>query len=283
MLFFSLSTRQEYYVLPALPALVLLIASWMNDEVAEAEGFAVPQPLVVAGQRIAVALLALGSVAAVVAGFFVLHSRAPGPNTDLASLLKQNPGDYALSFGHFLDLNAQAMGAFRVPLMITAVALFGGALANWLLRRDYRPHGANLWLAAATFAFLLAAHLGLQTFSPVLTSKQLADAIEPELKPDDIIVIHGEYEAGSSLGFYLRRNDLHILNGRSSNLWYGSFFSDAPPIFEDEVSLGLRWTGVRRVFLWQDLNEKVPALPGKVFFITQGGGKEILSNQPNPY
>jgi hypothetical protein len=283
MLFFSLSTRQEYYVLPAMPALILLIAAWLNDEAKEAESFTVPNPLARSGQRISVVLLALGSIAALIAGFFVAHAHAPDPNTDLASLLRQNPGDYALSFGHFLDLNTQAMGAFRTPLLITAVALFGGTLANWFCRRDYKPHLGNLWLAAATFAFLLAAHIGLQAFSPVLTSRQLASAIAPELKPDDVIVIHGEYESASTLGFYLQRNDLHILGGRSSNLWYGSFFPDAPPIFEDAISMELKWTGTHRVFLWQDLSEPLPNLRGKTFFIAQSGGKEIISNQPNPY
>jgi 4-amino-4-deoxy-L-arabinose transferase-like glycosyltransferase len=283
LLFFSLSTRQEYYVLPALPPLILLIAAWLNDEAAEAESFTVPNPLTRAGHRISVVLLVLGSIAALLAGFLALHSHPPAPDTDLASLLKQNPADYALSFGHFLDLNAQAMGAFRDPLILTAVALFGGALANWLCRRNYKPHAANLWLAAATFAFLLAAHLGLQIFSPVLTSQQLAAAIAPKLKLTDLIVIHGEYEAASTLGFYLHRDDLHILNGRSSNLWYGSFFPDAPRIFEDDLSISLKWTEPRRIFLWQDLSEPVPPLPGKTYFITQRSGKEILSNQPNPY
>ncbi|MEO6912226.1 MAG: phospholipid carrier-dependent glycosyltransferase [Edaphobacter sp.] len=283
MLFFSFSTRQEYYVLPALPALILLIAAWLNDEADEAEAFTVPNRLVVAGQRISVALLILGSLAALAAGFFILHSHPLAPDTDLASILRQNPGDYALSFGHFLDLDTRAMGAFRTPLILTAIALFGGTLANWLLRGDYKPHAANLWLAAAAFAFLLAAHMGLQIFSPVLTSYKLAAAIAPELKPDDLVVIHGEYESGSTLGFYLHRNDIHILDGRSSNLWYGSFFPDTPPIFEDTASLRLKWTGVRRVFLWQDLDQPIPALPGKTFFITQSGGKEILSNQPTPY
>ena len=283
MLFFSLSTRQEYYVLPAMPALILLIAAWLNDEANEAESFTVPNLLTRSGQHISVVLLVLGSITALIAGFFVVHTHAPGPNTDLASLLKQNPSDYALSFGHFLDLNAEAMGAFRTPLLITALALFGGTLANWLCRRDYKPHLGNLWLAAATFAFLLAAHIGLQTFSPVLTSRQLANAIAPELKPDDLIIIHGEYESASTLGFYLRRNDIHILDGRSSNLWYGSFFPDAPPIFEDAVSMELKWTGIHRVFLWQDLSEPLPILRGRSFFIAQSGGKEIISNQPNPY
>jgi 4-amino-4-deoxy-L-arabinose transferase-like glycosyltransferase len=283
LLFFSLSTRQEYYVLPALPPLILLIAAWLNDEATEAESFTVPNPLTRAGQRISVVLLVLGSIAALIAGFFVLHAHPPGPNTDLATLLKQNPADYALSFGHFLDLNAQAMSAFRDPLLLTAIALFGGTLANWRLRRNYKPHAANLSLAAATFAFLLAAHIGLQIFSPVLTSRQLANAIAPLLKRNDLIVIHGEYESASTLAFYLRRDDLHILDGRSSNLWYGSFFPDAPPTFEDTLSLNLKWTEPRRIFLWQDLNDPVPALPGRTYFIAQSGGKEILSNQPNPY
>jgi 4-amino-4-deoxy-L-arabinose transferase-like glycosyltransferase len=283
MLFFSLSTRQEYYVLPAMPALIVLVAAWLNDEAREAESFAVPNRLVRSGQRISAALLALGSVAALVAGFLVLHSHGTHANTDLASLLKQNPGDYALSFGHFLDLNMQAMGAFRTPLAITAVALFGGTLANWLCRKAYQPHSANLWLAAATFAFLLAAHIGLQIFSPVLTSRQLASAMAPELRAGDLIVIHGEYESGSTLGFYLKRNDLHILDGRSSNLWYGSFFPDAPAIFEDAASMKLRWNGPRRVFLWQDLSDPLPDLGGKAYLIAQGGGKEILSNEPNPF
>ena len=283
LVFFSLSTRQEYYVLPALPAFALLIAAWLTREADEAEAFTVPNPLVTSGQRISTVLLAFGSAAALAALFFVVHSRPPGPNTDLATLLQQNPSEYALSFGHFLDLNAQAMGAFRGPLILTAITLFGGTLAAWLLRRAYKPHTANLWLAAGAFGFLLAAHLGLQIFAPVLTSKQLADAITPELRPGDIIVIHGEYEAASTLGFYLKRNDLHIYEGRSSNLWYGSFFPDAPRIFEDEDSLRLKWSGVGRVFLWQDVSQPLPKLPGKSYLLLQSGGKEILSNQPNPY
>jgi 4-amino-4-deoxy-L-arabinose transferase-like glycosyltransferase len=278
MLFFSLSTRQEYYVLPTLPALILLIAAWLTREAAEAH--TEPDLLVVAGQRISVLILVLGFIAALAAGFFILHTQLPSANTDLSTLLKQNPADYALSFGHFLDLNVQAMGAFHIPLLITAIALFVGTLANWQLRRIHRPHSANLCLAATAFAFLLATHLGLQIFSPVLTSKELANAIAIELKPDDVIIIHGEYESASTLGFYLRRNDLHILEGRSSNLWYGSFFPDAPPIFENAGSLSIKWSGPQRIFLWTE-PEHVPMLAGKVYLIAQSGGKEILSNQPS--
>ncbi len=281
MVFFSFSTRQEYYVLPALPALILLLAGWLAEEADEAATFVVPAPRVRAGQRISVVLLVLGSAAALACGFFVLYARPPGPNTDLASLLKQNPGEYALSFGHFLDLNAQAMGAFRAPLIVAAVSVFAGVLGSWWARHHYHAHAGTLALAAGSFGFLVAAHLGLQTFAPVLSSAQLADAIRPQIKARDLLVINGEYEAGSTLGFYLGRNDLHILNGRSSNLWYGSFFPDAPPIFETDTTLGLDWTSRRRVFLWTE-PDHVPPLPGPSFLVAASGGKEILSNQPNP-
>ncbi len=286
-LFFSLSTRQEYYVLPALPAGAVLIAGWLARE-------AEPRPapdfgsnsapnFARGGRRVRAVLASLGVAAAAVCLFFLLHARAPVPGTDLSTLLAQNPGEYALSFGHFLDLNADAMGMFRTPLALTAVCLgLGWPLAWWLSLR-HRLHRSNLVLAAGTFGFLFAAHLGLETFSPVLSSARLAEAIRPLLKPADLVAIHGEYEAGSTLGFYLQRNDVHILEGRSSNLWYGSFFPDAPHIFETPASLAAKWNGPGRIFLWQSLTDPpntLPPLPGPVYILARSGGKEIVSNRP---
>ena len=80
------------------------------------------------------------------------------------------------------------------------------------------------------------------------------------------------------------RDRIHILEGRSSNLWYGSFFPDAPNIFETAQSLAKRWAGPQRIFLWQDLGDQpspLPALPAPVYVIARSGGKEIVSNQPN--
>jgi hypothetical protein len=125
--------------------------------------------------------------------------------------------------------------------------------------------------------FLIAAHMALVTFSPVLSSKALADAIRPRLQADDVVEIHGEYEAGSTLGFYLRR-EVRILDGRSSDLWYGSFFSDAPQIFDDDASFRGIWSGSQRIFLWTPIAQ-VPKLPGPAYSIAQSGGKEILSNR----
>ena len=126
--------------------------------------------------------------------------------------------------------------------------------------------------------FLIAAHMALVTFSPVLSSKALADAIRPRLQPGDVVEINGEYEAGSTLGFYLRRQ-VRILNGRSSDLWYGSFFSDAPQHLRRRCILpaALEWPAADFSL---DPKDHVPALPGPAYAIAQSGGKEILSNQP---
>ena len=308
VLFFSFSTRQEYYVLPALPAFVLLIASWLAlDGRVEWEPHTESARITRrANGRCTEVLIVLGAVFAAAAAVLSLpRPHGPGDNVDLATLLQQNPGDYALSMGHFLDLNAQALGLFRTPLAIAAISLLLGPVASYALRRRARPHEATLALTAGVFGFLLAVHMALQTFAPVLSSAQLADAIRPQLKPDDLIVIHQEYEYGSTLGFYLQRpayyhggsltiplNPIHILTepfydgkpnyGRSANLWYGSFFPDAPEIFETAASLAAKWHGPKRIFVWQDLANQPappPAALTPAYVIAKSGGKEIVSNQ----
>ena len=72
------------------------------------------------------------------------------------------------------------------------------------------------------------------------------------------------------------------MEGRSSNLWYGSFFPDASTIFETRQSIAVKWTGPQRVFLWQDPSDRerpTLRLPGPVYVVAHGGGKEILSNR----
>ena len=272
---------------PRSAPLILLIAAWLNDDAAEAESFTVPSPLTRAGQRISVVLLAIGSLAALAAGFLALHAQppAPTPTSPRSSAKTPPPTPSPSDTSSTSTLRPWAPFAPAPPHRHRA------------LRRRPRQLAPPPRLATPPRQPLARRrHLRFPhrrpprpaDLLPLLTSQQLAAAIAPQLKPDDLIVIHGEYEAASTLGFYLHRpgagaEPLHILNGRSSNLWYGSFFPDAPPIFEDDTSLSLQWNGSHRIYLWQDLSDPVPSLPTKPYFITQSGGKEILSNQPNPY
>jgi hypothetical protein len=144
-------------------------------------------------------------------------------------------------------------------------------------------YGANLVLTFGMCAVLWCVHLGLATFYPILGSGPLADAINQRLKPNDLIVLDGEYSNGSSINFYTR-HPVYMLNGRVNNLWYGSLFADAPHRFEDDQSFGQLWRGKERVFfvthderrtkIWQQ--EKGGVL------VASSSGKFVLSNQPDP-
>lgn len=274
VVFFSFSTRQEYYTIPALPGLALLLGGWLSSEVESPAGSSLRR----SGRLSSAFLLALGVVAFVAAVLVLRESTVPPAGYDLAELLKKNPGEYALSFGHIFDLTPQAMGAFRVPLIGFASALLLGTAANWLLRRRNLPRLGNAVLTVMMVVVLYCAHLGLSTFSPILTSKALAQKVLAVYRPGDVIVIDGEYEPGSTMNYYTGIQ-CHILNGRSANLWYGSLFPDAPKIFEDDASFTRLWESSTRVFLWTD-KEMPKQLQGRnAIVLAHNGGKTIFTNR----
>jgi len=287
LVFFSFSTRQEYYVMPALPALALLTGGWLAQEAQAASA----SPLRRAGRVSATALLLLGAAAAVVAAALLATSQKPPPGTDIADLLKKNPGMYALSFGHFFDLTPQALGAFRGPLLATGAALLAGTALNWRLRRRGWVHAGNLALVGMMVIVLGASLAALTIFEPVLSSKALALEIRKRWRPGEVIVINGEYEEGSTLNFYTGQ-PVEILNGRSSDLWYGSLFPDAPRIFLDDDAFARLWRGPRRVYLWTD-EQRWPAVAAPqhaqtgpvgrdadaaAHLLAKSGGKYLVSN-----
>ncbi|MBI4454378.1 MAG: glycosyltransferase family 39 protein [Acidobacteria bacterium] len=277
--FFSFSTRQEYYALPALPALALLIGNWLARE----SQAAAESPLGRSGRVSSLVLFIVGVAGSAVALALALISQPAPPHADIADLLAKNPEKYALSLGHFFDLTPQALGAFRLPLLITGLALVTGTGLNWLFRRRASPFHGNLVLAAMGVAVLCCAHLGLLIFEPVLSSKALALAIWKEYQSGEVVVIHGEYEESSTLNFYTGIQ-LHILNGRRSNLWYGSLFPDSPRIFEDGASFAQLWEGPTRVYLWTDAARMPEILRDgsskNVYELARAGGKSIFSNRP---
>jgi len=105
---------------------------------------------------------------------------------------------------------------------------------------------------------LFSVHQGLVMFSPILSSKKLADAVEQEYRPGDVIVSYGTYEDASTLNFYVRQ-PIHVVNTRTEgDMYYGSLFPDAPALFEDDASLAALWKGPRRVFLWVEEDKVRP-------------------------
>lgn len=275
--FFTLSSRQEYYNLPALPALALMSAGLL----ARAD---VEDPC---SQRSALRwtawfLVPLSTLVALVCGYFSIIAPRPAAGTDIASLLAANPEFYNLSLGHIFDLTGAAMGLFRGPLLAVALGMLSMGFGSLILRRHKHPYAANLVLATATIVTLLAAHEGLTRFYPILGSKDLALAINHAgLEPTDQIILDGELTSGSSLIFYTH-HQLHLINGNVNGLWYGAFWPDAPRIFETEDSLRRLWSGSDRVFLLT-YHPKARAADlasfGLVHTLASAGGKTILTNR----
>jgi hypothetical protein len=274
VVFFSFSTRQEYYTIPALPALALLVGDWLAKEAASEPG----SPSRRAGKISALVLLVLLALGSMVGLGVLFFSRTPAPGTDLADLLRKNPAEYDLALGHFLDLTPEAMGAFRVPLLGAVISLVVGAGLNLVLRGRGRPRGGNMVLALMMVALLACVHAAFVTFSPILSSKLLADAIEKHYQRGNVLVVDGQYHQASTLNFYTGQ-PLRVLHEPSGNLWYGSKFPDAPAVFETPDSFRALWRGPQTVFLWAEEDQPRALRDEKHYLLARVGGKSIFTNR----
>jgi 4-amino-4-deoxy-L-arabinose transferase-like glycosyltransferase len=279
LVFFSFSTRQEYYAIPALPGLALLIGGWLQQE----DESPAASRLRRNGRIGSMALLVLSVVVFAIAMFLLMQSKSMPADSDLADLLKKNPNEYALALGHLFDLTPRALGLFRAPLAIFSIALLVGTLLNVLYRRSNFAQAGN-WVLTIMMVFVLfAVHQGLVMFSPILSSKKLADAIEQEYRPGDLLVVNGTYEDASTLNFYTRQ-PIHIVNSRDEgNMYYGALFPDAPSIFEDDASLQALWEGPKRVFLWVEEDHVPLFIKQSGYQLARSGGKLILMNRMVPH
>ncbi len=154
--FFTLSSRQEYYHLPALPALALLVGAFLAA--ADAHQGRAP---IQAQHWSAWFLVPLGLIVAFICGYFAITAHTPPAGADLYALLNNDPTHYNLSLGHLFDLTGTAMGFFRGPLATVAVGMLILGPLQHLLRRRARSYAANLAVTTGMTACLLAAHTGL--------------------------------------------------------------------------------------------------------------------------
>jgi 4-amino-4-deoxy-L-arabinose transferase-like glycosyltransferase len=270
--FFTFSTRQEYYTIPAVPALALLVGGWLVKESAapETEGRS--------GRVASLVLFSIVAVGSVVGVAMLLSSKPAAPGADLADLLQKNPQDYDFSLGHFLDLTPEALGRFRPQLIGAILSLFVGAGLNLWLRFKRKPEYGNIMLAGMMVALLACVHGAFVTFSPILSSKRLAVAIEKYYSPGDVVVIDGQYHEASTLNFYLQ-TQVRVLHEPSGNLWYGSKFPDVPHVFETPASFAQLWASSATVFVWTDQEKpkELQALPH--YLLARSGGKSIYTNR----
>ncbi|MDE1162094.1 MAG: glycosyltransferase family 39 protein [Acidobacteriaceae bacterium] len=292
--FFTISARQEYYHLPAIPALAILVGGVLaaaerqptsHDAALTSAAAATSlsperarrQTLLASGWFLA----PFGTILAAICGFFAITAPHPRAGLTLSDALTSNPADYNLSLGHLYDLTGAAMGFFRGPLALVAIGMLVLGPIAYIIRRKGRLFAANLTVVAGMTAVLVAAHGGLVRFNPILGSKDLALAINAVKQPGDQIILDGELTSGSTLLFYCDQPVL-LVNGRVNGPWFGSFWPDAPHIFLDDDALRHRWSGPERLFLLTyHPDQRIPDLSrfGPVHILATSGGKTILTNR----
>jgi len=274
LVFFSFSTRQEYYTIPALPAIALLVGGWLQRE----ESSETDSRERRAGLVCSTVLLVIGILAFVLGMVLLAGTHKPAAGADLADLLKKNPQDYDFSLGHVLDLTPEALTLFRGPLLGFSLSMLLGTAANWWMRRRGLTSRGNVALTVMMIGLLSCVHSGFVEFNPILSSHDLAVAIQKEFHPGDVIVVDGQYSKASTLNFYTGI-PLHVLDEPRGNLWFGAKFPDAPALFETRESFTKLWRGPQRVFIWTDQDDakELQGLPH--FVLARRGGKTIFTNQ----
>ena len=271
LVFFAISTNQEYYTFPAYLPLLLLASDALSSDRTESRW-----------NTVAYAVLSiLGTAAGVALIAGVWSSRHLPVPPDLGSVLADRQvADNTLSMSKFFDLTGAAFAGLRLPALLAAFALLIGPIVALL--RNRRSPRASIWILALSSAvFLFAAHIALVRFGPFMSSRTLARDIQRELRPEDKVMIYGDQAYGSSLTFYLQRQVL-LVNGRSTSLLWGSKYPDAPHIFLNDDDLLREWRGPHRVFLFVpgEKSAQVKSVLGSTPRIfAEVSGKQILTNQ----
>lgn len=264
MVFFTFSTTQEYYSMPAYPAFALLLGLGMAE----------------ARERLARQAHVLGVVCAVAAlaagGLLVRVWGLPAPG-DISRSLAKHPELYTLSLGHMGDLTIESFAYLKLPLALAALAFAAGAAAC----RRFRPRATHLGAALMMVLFLNAARLAMQVFDPYLSSYPIAEKLKKS--PKGTVIFGDQYYVFSSVFFYADLDRALLWRGRYHNLEYGSYAPGAPDVFLDDAELKEEWS--RPALVWMVAEgPKLAVLEEllgreRVHRVYESGGKWLLANR----
>jgi 4-amino-4-deoxy-L-arabinose transferase-like glycosyltransferase len=285
LIFFAISTNQEYYTFPAyLPLLMLIAAALVRAEQPHAASEA---PIFRRWFTIAHATFTIiGLAVAITLSIGLWTSRNLPFVPDIGELLAhRGVGDYTLSMSHLFDLTGPSFAALRLPAALAALAFAIGPAIAWILRTKRRHLAATTTVALTSAVFLIAAHIALVRFGPMLSSQNLAAKIQQleanhSIAPDTTILLYGDQSYGSSIPFYLGK-DVLLVDGRSSSMIFGSTFPDAPHIFLTHDDLLKIWgTGPRKIlFVPLEKRDVVDQFLGNKILIQETSGKALFTDR----
>jgi hypothetical protein len=288
LIFFAISTNQEYYTWPAWFAVLMLVAGSLATIEEAPEGNA--RWINASSQWLTTAhalFAGVGVLAAAALGYGLWASRHLPFVADIGTLLAhRGVGDYTLATSHMFDLTGPSFAALRLPAAIAAFALLLGPVAAWLLRRRGAGFEATATVAFTSALFLIAAHIAFVRFEPMLSSNAMADTInritQSPSESQDQLLIYGDYPNASSIVFYTQRQAL-LVDGRTSSMIWGSDYPDAPHIFLGDADLKQMWgTGVRKfLFVPDDHRVHVEQMLGaRLYPLQELSDKMLYTDRP---
>ena len=279
LLFFSLSTNQEYYTFPAYFPLLMLTAGALASE-ESAPGTASKW---LTGAQAALALV--GLLAAAALGYGLWSSRGLPSGSDIGALLGASrcSGLHALDGslirfnGAVLCRSSAACGAGgRRPS-----AGSGDRLDTAPSAPSFRGHGQRRLYFRCLFDCRAYCPGEVE---PMLSSHAMADTIN-HIAPrgtDATLILYGDVADGSSLLFYTQRPAL-LVNGRVSSVLWGSNYPDAPRVLISDADLLALWgTGPRRfLFVPGDVRAHVSGLLGnRAYLLQELSDKALYTDRP---
>jgi 4-amino-4-deoxy-L-arabinose transferase-like glycosyltransferase len=285
LVFFSLSTNQEYYTFPAyLPLLILIVAALTHAENIYAEDPASRRWITAAHATFTI----LGVAIALTLAYGLWTSRHIAFVQDIGDLLAhRNVSNYTLSMASLFDLTGPSFAALRLPAILAAIAFALGPAAAWLLRNQRRHLAATTTIALTAAIFLIAAHIAFARFAPMLSSKTFAETIlqleaNHSISRQNNVLLYGDQAYGSSIPFYLGRG-VSLVDGRSTSMLFGSTFPDAPPIFLTPQDLLNTWGKGHRKILFAPIEKRDEVdhlLGNNKILLKESSGKTLYTDRP---
>jgi 4-amino-4-deoxy-L-arabinose transferase-like glycosyltransferase len=291
LVFFSLSTNQEYYTFPAYLPLLILIAAALTraentySELPASRRWNDAHGLITFAHA---TFTILGIAIALTLAYGLWTSRHIAFVPDIGDLLAhRNVSNYTLSMASLFDLTGPSLAALRLPATLAAIAFLCGPAASWLLRTRRRHLAATTTVALTSAVFLIAAQIAFARFAPMLSSKNFAETIQQleatrSISSQNKVLLYGDQAYGSSIPFYLGR-DVSLVDGRSTSMLFGSTFPDAPPIFLTPQDLLNTWgKGDRKIlFVPIEKREEVDRLLGtQKILLKESSGKALYTDRP---
>ncbi len=261
--FFALSpSRLEYYALPALSGMAILVGYWWSR-------VALPSAGARNGFAAMLVLAALGWMAALVATHLSITDR-------LYAVLNEQ-------YRNATDTARPTFAMLRTAIVAELIALTGAGLFGLLGQRHGRKRTAFASVLALALVSTWTVHRGLEIMEPFCSVAPLARITARMVGPDDPVVVMGPFEETSPIAFYLRR-PVMVVDGMGGDLRLGRRMEPASGrYFLDDAGLRKLWNDrSRRVFLVIESGDPAadPPPPTPVWRLKETPAGTLYSNRP---